>query len=493
MNLTAELHMLNLRRLILLAVCMISFPRIAEAQLNQLITRAPAESNSLVVIDAQAVLASPMARAGDWDDGRRQAHRSGMLGLPADVNYFLMAAEIDYEFMQPLWEIAVAHMPQRPTMKEVAEHCGGRIDRLSGSEAVERPNDSFVVAFGPRIIGAASPANRQQVIRWVRESRVKRAPDLSDYLTEAITAVEEKSAQMVLAFDLSGLLAESEVAAKLADSEALTGASIDTKAAASVIAGIKGVRLEIKFEEAAKARLRLSFSENPNSIESVSGLLVTEILTKRGAKVQDISSWAARQEKNDIVLEGKLSESGLRRVLSVLSGPVGPWAQPAPYETTPENAAGEISRSFFQSVTGYLDDLFVDNVNQPQSLYQVEVWVERYARKIEDLDTSGVDPDVLTFANDVVIRLREIGTTLQRAQQRSDLRESTMWDSGRNRYGRYGTYGFFEKGYITRDRHLIQADEGLRGLRESSVIVDEMRELSANTRQAMTERYGIPF
>ena len=194
-------------------------------------------------------------------------------------------------------------------------------------------------------------------------------------------------------------------------------------------------------------------------------------------------------------LKGELSDSGLRRVLSVLSGPVGPWTKPAGYtsEETAKKTMGETSKRFFQSVTGYLDDLFVDNVTQPQSLYQVEVWVERYARQIENLDTTGVDPDVVTFADDVVIRLREIGSTLQRAQQRSDLRESTMWNYGRSRYGRYGAYGFFEKGYVTRDRHLIQADEGLRGLSESGFIVDEMRSLSANTRHAMTERYGIQF
>ena len=485
--------MLTVRSLMPIAILLLSFPLVAQAQLSQLVTRVPDQSNAVVVVDVQAVLASPMARQSSWNQGRRQADLSGMLGFPSEVNYFLMAAEIDYEFMQPIWEIAVAHLPQRPTMQEVADHCGGRLDRLAGSDAVERPNDSFVVAFGPRIIGAASPANRQQVIRWVRESRVKREPDLSPYLAQAVETVDQKTSHLVLAFELAGLLSKAEVVAKLADSRALADASIETEPAANILSGIKGARLEIEFRGSAQARLRLGFAEDPVLLVPATEALLEEILFKRGAHIQDFAGWSIEQQGNDIVLEGQLSDSGLRRVLSILNGPVGPWGQPAETYETAENATAEISRSYFQSVTGYLDDLFVDNVNQPQSLHQVQVWVERYARKIEDLDISGVDPDVLTFADDVVIRLREIGTTLDRSQQRSDLREATLWNNGWSRYGRYGTYGVFEKGYVTRERELVQADEGLRGLRESSVIVEEMRNLSANTRQQMTERYGVPF
>ena len=144
-------------------------------------------------------------------------------------------------------------------------------------------------------------------------------------------------------------------------------------------------------------------------------------------------------------------------------------------------------------MTGYLNDLFLDNRAPPQSLHQVEVWVERYARKVEDLPVDGVDPDFLSYADDVVQRLREIVSVTQRAEQRSDLREAMIFNSGRSRYGRYGTYGYFEKGYVTRDRQVIQSDEALRGMRDSEVIVNELREISAETRRSMSQRYKIDF
>ena len=187
-----------------------------------------------------------------------------------------------------------------------------------------------------------------------------------------------------------------------------------------------------------------------------------------------------------------MSPGGLRRVHSLLSGPVGPWTKPANDYPTPENAMAEASRAYFQSVTGYLNDLFFDG-ERPQSMYQISVWVERYARKIEDLNTTGVDPDVKSYASDVVMSLREIGSVVERSQSRSDLREATMFNSGRSRYGRYGAYGWFEKSYVTRDRELIRTDETMRGLRGSEAIVDDLHALTTQTRKTMTDRYGVEF
>ena len=130
-----------------------------------------------------------------------------MIALPEGIEWYLLAAEMDFEFMQPLWEVAVAYLPEGLTMKEVAEHSGGRLDRLAGSQAVERPNDSYVVSFGPRVVGAMSPANRPNVIRWVRESKVRKAAELSPFLNEAVDAAGDAANQLVIAFDLTGLLA----------------------------------------------------------------------------------------------------------------------------------------------------------------------------------------------------------------------------------------------------------------------------------------------
>ncbi len=461
----------------------------AAAQLQQLVTKVPRTANAVAIVNAKAIQSNPTLFGG-------KLYSSGMTVLPAGIDWYLVAAEMDYEYMQPLWEMAVGYMRDRPTIDQVAARSGGRPDRLAGSDAVERPNDSYVVAFGPRVIGAMSPANRQNVIRWVRESKVKKTPDLSPYLAGAIATAEEGPDQVMLAFELSGVFAPEEVAPALAKSQAASQAGIDVDEAAKVIAGIVGMRLDIELGSPHQGRLTIGFQDDPAPLVPAVQPLLVEILSKHGAQVEGLAKWTATSQPQAILLEGELSPSALRRVVSMLSGPVGPRSSTGPQDlagtTTPESVMGQASQRYFQAVTGYLDDLFGGNV-QPQSLYQVQVWVERYAHLIEDLDTTNVDPDVLSFASNVVMRLGEIGSVVERSQMRSDLREATLDYGGRSRYVRYGVYGYYEKPYITRDVQLAQVDETLRGAQSSQEIVAELHTLSAATRQAMSERYGLKF
>jgi 2-phospho-L-lactate guanylyltransferase (CobY/MobA/RfbA family) len=466
----------------------------AQAQLNQLLTRVPNSANAIVVVHADAVLSTPMAKNGNWQQERRRASQAGLVTVPPTTEWFVIAAEMDYEYMQPLWEIAAAYMTRPPAMKEVAQRTGGRLDRLAGTDAVERPNDSYVVSFGPRVVGAMSPANRQHVIRWVRESRSRKQPDLSPYLATAAEAASRPNNQIVVAFDLADLLAPEEIAHALANSKALQDAAVDVQQAAQVLAKLRGVRLEIEVNQTPRGRLHATFDTDPSFLTGVASSLLAEILADRGARIDGIAPWSARSTSDSIILEGELSASAVRRVLTVLTGPVGPWESAAASDVSPGDPTADLSRNYFQAVTGYLNDLFVNNsLEQIRSLDQMGMWVERYARKIEGLDTTGVDSDAVSFGVDVVMGLREIGAVLQRAERRSDIQQATMFNSGRSRYGQYGAYGYFEKGNVTRERNAIQADETLRGVRSSAVIVDELRTLSAKTRQLLSQRYQIDF
>jgi len=468
------------------------FSQVAHAQLEQLAIRVPSSANSLVIINSKAVFASPLAREQNWKQGGLQAHRAGMIALPATAETFLMAAEMDFEFMQPHWEVAVAYVRQLPKMSEIAARSGGRLDRLASAQAVERPNDSYVVALGTRIIGAMSPANRQQVIRWVRESRSRKTPDLSPYLSEAVSAAGEAANHIVLALDLQGILAATEVADELAKNKTLLQAEDDGKALGEVIASIRGVRLEIELRTPPVARLSIDFDQDAALLSKIAKPLLLSVLAKHGAGIDDIKSWQVKAAGKSIGMNGKLSESGLRRVLSVLSSPVGPMSTSAQTSSSSDDGMAEASQRYFQSVTNYLNDLFLSD-RRPQSPAQVKTWVERYARKIEDLDRHQVDKEVVAFGRDVVSSLHQIVSVVDRAERRTDLRDATIYEPGRRRYGRYGAYGYFEKSYVTRDRAVIQADETNRGLQEAQVLVDDLRDLSARTRETMTARYDRQF
>lgn len=475
------MHRISRVRCLSLAIALhLVIAPVADAKLSQLVTRVPATANAIAIVNAQAVRSDAMDQGAD------------AIGLPTGIEWYLLAAQMDFEYMQPLWEVAVAYVPDGLAMKDVATRSGGRLDRLAGSQAVERPNDSYVVSFGPRVVGAMSPANRPNVIRWVRESKVRKTAELSPFLNEAVEAAGDAANHLVIAFDLTGLLAPAEISLALASSQALADAGMKVEQAAPIVAGIVGVRLEIQMKGSPKARFRLEFSEDPSLLIDVAKPLLVEILTKRGVQIESLPRWKVRTEQQAILLEGDISPGGLRRVHSLLSGPVGPWKKPANDYPTPENAMGEASLAYFQSVTGYLNDLFFDG-ERPQSMYQISVWVERYSHKIESLNATNVDPDLVSYGADVVASLNEIGSVINRSQKRSDIREATMFNSGRSRYGRYGAYDWFEKSYVTRDRALIRTDETLRGLDGSAVIVDDLHELTTQMRETMSDRYELEF
>lgn len=470
-------------------LCLLCFLLLAElpgafAQMQQLVTRVPPTANAIAILNEDRVRSSPFATGGNLG--------ADIMALPADIQLYLLASEMDFEFMQPVWEIGVAYVPGSLSMKEVAERSGGRLDRLAGSDAVERPNDSYVVSFGPRVVGAISPANRQNVIRWVREAKIRKASELSPYLAAAVDAAGDTENNLVVAFNLAGLLAPEEVSFALQSSKALADAGADVDQAAKIVASIEGVRLEVELKAAPQGELWLNFTEDPAPLMSFAKPLLVEILTKRGAQLKAIPSWKVRAEPNAIVMEGQLAPGGLRRVYSLLSGPVGPLSKPAKEYPTAENAMGQASLDYFQAVTGYLNDLFFDG-ERPQNMYQISVWVDRYARKIEALDSSQVDPDLKSYAANVVTLLNEIGSVVKRSQFRSDVREATMDNWNGNRYVQYGTYGWYQSPYVTRELEMARADETMQGLSGSEAIVGQLHELTDETRRTMTERYGMKF
>lgn len=462
----------------------------AVAQIEQLARRVPSTANALIVINARSAYNSPLAEARNWNQSGVVSKRDGMVELPSRADQILMAAEFDYEFVQPLWEVAVASATELPPMQELANRSGAQLDRIAASQIFERANDSVVAKLGTKVIGAWAPANRQQVSRWLRESHRRKQPELSEYLTDAIAKAADETNHVVLALDLQGLLDPAEVAQTLAKRDDVPKANAES--VAEVIASLRGARLEVQLENPAQGSLTLDFERETESLSGFAKPLLLQALSKNGLNIDDIQAWNVRSIEKSIVLDGEVSPAGLRRILSVLTSPVGPLTKKPSEESIASGISVDASQEYFQAVVNYLNDLFFSD-QKPRSLHEEKVWIERYAHKIEDLVTYQVDPDLVDFGQQAAGSLREILSVINRAQTRSDLRESTIDIGGQRRYGRYGAYGYYEKAGAKRDRQLIQADEAGRGWGASQAIVEELRSLSSQTRAEMTARYNRQF
>ena len=68
------------------------------------------------------------------------------------------------------------------------------------------PNDTYLVQLGPKTLGAMGPANRQAVVRWIRDIRKPTPPPLSPYLQKAAVYSDEAGSEIIMALDLEGVM-----------------------------------------------------------------------------------------------------------------------------------------------------------------------------------------------------------------------------------------------------------------------------------------------
>ncbi|MEM9353862.1 MAG: hypothetical protein AAGA92_12680 [Planctomycetota bacterium] len=466
----------------------------ARANLSFLAQYVPDSANAIALIDVAKVLKSLVAREGGWAEEHRQMHDAGATAIPPKATSFVTAAHIDFELMQTPWEVSLAQVRQLPSARRIAEITGGRLDRIGSFQAVERPNDTFVVRLGSATVGAMAPANRQRVLRWLRERGEPDGSQLSPLLQQAVLTATGGDYAAVIALDAEGVFAPDEMAAALKDTD---GMEPHHEAAADPMAGFRGVELRLVFEDAVRGELRMVFAGDAAKLTPVAKPVLLSVLAKQGAQIDEFSEWEASAEGNAVVLKGELSGAGLRRVLSVVSGPASPLSlegDSADGGDDPDAAIAEASREYFRTVTGYLDDL-VARDEQLGSLNQVAFWVSRYADTISSLDASGVDDMTAGYGMEVVQRLGEMVDVVNRAQNRTDLRDATIGLErfGRRRYARYGAWGYYEKPYATRDRAVAQADETLKAADQTRAIAYELRDLTTATREALNKRYGGGF
>src|SRR5262245_62830299 len=86
------------------------------AQFEELAAKIPATANAIVLLDGQKLLASPLATSEGWKEKYEQAFASGLVSISPDTQQLVLASQLDYEYMKPLWEVAVADLGRERTL-----------------------------------------------------------------------------------------------------------------------------------------------------------------------------------------------------------------------------------------------------------------------------------------------------------------------------------------------------------------------------------------
>src|SRR5262249_34333549 len=139
----------------------LSSPPTAKAQFEALLTKIPSSANAVVLVDAQRLFASPLGTREGWKDKYERSFASGLVTMSPDTERLVLAAQIDYEFMKPQWEAAVADFSKGRSAAEVARAAKGVLEKIGDVPVVALRENAYAVELGPKRLGAMAPANRQ--------------------------------------------------------------------------------------------------------------------------------------------------------------------------------------------------------------------------------------------------------------------------------------------------------------------------------------------
>lgn len=488
----------------------------AIGQIEGLRARIPADANAIVVLDIEKLFGSPAAEKERWNARRKAAFDAGLTYLSPETRGVVIAAKFDLEFGELLWELAQVRLESEKSINTVATKFGGKIDTIEGKSSVRLPNDSYVVQLTPQSFAAYTPANRQDVARWLRDTNVTGKDNaISPYLSAGFDFVQKLGTPIIMAIDLHGVLSPEVVKEKLEASKLKTVAADRLPAIAETISSLKGVMLGVTVGEKPFGSIRVDFETSAAPVAEVGKELVIGVLERQGAMIDDIASWTSEVQGNTLLLKGSLSTSGLRRVLSVLELPpaLGQEMEKAQLDlaSDPESAARVASQQYFSSITNLLDDLKKerDRANVVTA-GGVAMWYDKYARRIDNLPLLNVDAELLDYGRFVSSSLRSGETSLKGVGMRSGYRTTQEANAEPNAYftvdsGYYG-YGGYRAGYVgsytdpyyagrveERNKINIRRQERITGAASVQEMWQGVEMATADIRRSMTEKYKAEF
>ncbi len=485
---------------------------LAADEFQDLVNRIPRSANAVVLLNVEKAKNSPMGLAENWSANIEQAFESGLTRVPPQAKRFILASQIDFEFMEPQWDAAIIELEKNLSTTDIQKMRNGTLDTIEGYPAVVRPNDAYIVKLAPKLIAAMVPANRQSVVRWLRAMRKTPPPPLSPYLQKAAVYSDKAGSDIIMALDLDGVLSFERVGKYLkSKQDRLDKWGADLMQLTKLLESVQGVRIGVRIGDEPSAMIVIDLKGDASIASSYAKPLILQILSDQGAAINDLQSWTAKAEGHEISLAGKLSKSGLRRLMSVVDTPssenLGEEKQVSPGELPAIRAKASLKH--FKAVTAMANDLKADMKNS-KTLASNALWFDKYARRIERLPTLNVDPELLKYSAFVADQLRKASLAVKtmgiqtgaRSAQVTSGDVSSSYGYPTTRWGSSGYYGG-SGGYYQdqtaglkaagEERRAIKAEE--RGIAATDVqtIRQAIISATAKIRREMTDKYQTQF
>ncbi len=336
---------------------------LAADEFQNLVNQIPRSANAVVLLNLEKAKNSPLGLKEGWEEKIENAFAAGAARVPPQAKRFVMASQIDFEFMEPLWEAAVMDLDEEISLKTLAKARGGTLDTIEGLPAVLLPNDTYLVQLGPKTLAGMGPGNRQTVVRWIRDIRKPTPPPISAYLQKAAVYSDEAGSEVIMALDLEGVMSFERVAKYLNahqkefdEWQAKNKLPLKMADVASLLSNVEGIRIGVRVGEQQSSKIAVDLHADATAVASFAKPLLLQALSDKGAMIEDFQSWTAQVKGSEISLAGTLSSDGRRRLLSLVNSPV----QAATLAKAPSVSPGDLpgieakkNRDYFRTIVSH--------------------------------------------------------------------------------------------------------------------------------------------
>lgn len=484
----------------------------APADTGALLSRVPHGANAIAIIDVDGLVKSPMGVKEHWKEKLKNAYAATPMMVPPNVARLVLASWIDPGSLAPIWEASVMEMKTTPSMEKIAKAENGYVDTIGDKQAVWTPINAYFVRLDSKIIGTIAPANRQFAARWARQGGSS-GDTLSPYLKAAADSMDDKTTYL-FAIDLEDVTSPRKVRRRVESEsfDSLAGKNIDPEKLAQVISSLKGITLRVSVDDTATGMGVIEFGQSPAILADVAKPLVLEILDQCGAAIDDFNDWTVAVKGNAILLDGKLSKDGMRKLFSIVNPPnpnaagVSDDDQPSSQKpaggSTDSNAVVAASKQYYTTVSDIIDNVG-KKVRNSSSMTQGAAWVARDARRIDRLPTLNVDPDLVKWGIDVSGGLNDIASTvgvggLQARSATVGIQDPYSYGGGTASGYQMGREGInpndsVDRRNVQRQRRAALAAEKAKTGQAAVQILRQIDTSRATIRAAMTQKYKAQF
>ena len=290
----------------------------AEAQFQQAAKWVPNDANMLVLVRSGEIFESKIAKEQDWKRQRQKAFDAGVSKIPPAVERFLISSQLDLQFMEPIWQVAVFESENAVDLVKVSEEIGGSLDTIEERQAIALPNDAYLVKVNNNTIASMAPANRQMATRWIGRRRSSQMR-LSDYLTSSVKFTD-KNAHIIAAIDFEHSIRPEDIRDRIRDSSVVSEDEVDD--ICNLLAGMKGVTLGVTISDTIDGAIKVDFNNGSSLLEAKGKEVLFEALKDHGLYIEDLNNWRSSVSESQLILRGSFSPTGLRKVGMLIEQPL---------------------------------------------------------------------------------------------------------------------------------------------------------------------------